>query len=116
VSGKIAEILLAANLEPQKVTDLLERKGSFPPYYYSILSSKVIDVDRMDYLKRDTYYTGAVIGEIDVQRLLSVLAVVAETGELCIKEKGVASLEQFLVARQHMYQQVYRHPVSYAVK
>jgi uncharacterized protein len=109
-SGEIAAALRRYKINPETIIQLLHKEGSFPPFYYSMLSSPVIDCDRMDFLKRDTYYTGAVIGEIDIQRLLGMLIVHPKTKELAIQQKGVSSLEQFMVARMHMYQQVYLHP------
>lgn len=106
---QIVHVLRKNNIDPEKIIELLQKKGNYPAFYYSIISSPVIDADRMDYLKRDTYYTGAVIGEIDIPRLLSVLVVHPDTQELGILLKGVPSLEQFFFARMHMYQQVYMH-------
>jgi uncharacterized protein len=113
-ASQIPDVLRKYSIDAQSVVDLLQKKGSFPQAYYSILSSTVIDADRMDYLKRDTYFTGAVIGEIDIARLLSVLVLQPVTQRLGIKEKGIASLEQFLIARLHMYRQVYLHRDSAA--
>lgn len=114
--GGIAQVLRRNGIEPQAIVDLLHHKGKYPAFYHTLLSSKVIDCDRMDFLKRDTYFTGAVIGEIDIERLLSVLIVHPKTKELAIQQKGVASLEQFIVARVHMYQQVYFHPDTAAAE
>jgi hypothetical protein len=117
--ARIHAILVAHGIDPEKIVSLLhkayhqENGTAFPDHYASILSCPVIDVDRMDFLKRDTYYSGAVIGEIDIGRLLGVFCVTPE-GKLGITYKGVASLEQFVVARMHMYQQVYMHPDSNA--
>jgi len=113
-NGQIAAVLRKNDIPPERVVQLLHNEGEFPEFYHSILSSPLLDADRMDYLKRDTYYTGAVIGEIDIGRLLSVIVVHPKTRELGIMQKGVASLEQFLVARMHMYQQVYLHADSAA--
>lgn len=109
-SGGIKQVLVENSIPPERIIRLLEGTGAFSKFYYTILSGEVIDVDRMDYLKRDTYYTGAVIGEIDISRLLQMIVVKEDTQELGIQEKGVASLEQFLMARLHMYWQVYLHP------
>ncbi len=111
-SGEISKILRTNKIDPEDIVGLLLGTEKFPKFYHSILSGQIIDMDRMDYLKRDTYYTGAVIGEIDVQRLIHVLIVHKETGQMAILEKGLASLEQFLMARLHMYRQVYMHKDS----
>jgi hypothetical protein len=109
-SGQIAKVLRKHGFKPEDIVQLLHKEGRFPKFYYTMLSGPLIDCDRMDYLKRDTYCAGAVIGEVDVHRLLGVLVVHPKTKELGIMHKGVASLEQFLVARTHMYRQVYMHP------
>jgi len=114
-SNRIPEVLLAHGIDPTRIAALLAGRDC-PAHYASILSSRVLDADRMDYLKRDTYYTGAVIGEIDISRLLRVLVVHPETGRIGVLEKGVPSMEQFLIARAHMYQQVYLHPDSFAAE
>jgi uncharacterized protein len=114
--GEIAAVLAKHNIDPSKIIQLLHHQGDFPKFYYTLLSGKIIDADRMDYLRRDTYYSGAVIGTIDVSRLLNMLVVHPQTGELGISHKGVASLEQFMVARAHMYQQVYLHRDSAAAE
>jgi HD superfamily phosphohydrolase len=113
--GQIAHVLRSNGIDPEKITALLAKRGG-PAHYASILASDTLDADRMDYLKRDTYYTGAVIGEIDISRLLRIIVVQPKTGELGIREKGIATMEQFLIARSHMYQQVYLHPDSFAAE
>jgi len=115
-SGKIHALLREAGIDPERVVGLLAGTSNMPAFYRSIISSAVIDVDRMDYLARDTYFTGAVIGTIDTDRLLSVLVVDPRTQQLGIEEKGIASIEQFLAARRHMYQQVYRHPSVFSAE
>ncbi len=114
-SGGIARALRAHGIDPERIVALLAHRDH-PAHYGQLLSSPVIDVDRMDYLRRDTYYTGAVIGAIDVSRLLRVLTIHPQTGALGVHVKGVPSMEQFLIARSHMYQQVYLHPDSYAAE
>lgn len=111
--GQIASLLRTHGISPEDIVALLHREGSWPQHYHSILSGPVIDADRMDYLKRDSYYSGAVIGEIDISRLLNTLVVHPQTGELGILEKGVASLQQFLLARLHMHRQVYLHQTAH---
>ncbi len=115
-NGKIRDILRASGIDSERVIGILAGTSDTPAFYRSIISSAVIDVDRMDYLARDTYFTGAVIGTIDTDRLLSVLVVDPRTQQLGIEEKGIASIEQFLAARRHMYQQVYRHPTVFSAE
>ena len=69
--------------------------------------SSQLDMDRMDYLKRDSFYTGVAEGNINSERLISMLTVVDD--ELMVEEKGIYSVEKFLLARRLMYWQVYLH-------
>ena len=71
------------------------------------LVSGQLDVDRMDYLNRDSFFTGVIEGSIGYDRILKMLVV--HNGELMIEEKGIYSIEKFLVARRLMYWQVYLH-------
>ena len=71
------------------------------------LVSGQLDVDRMDYLNRDSFFTGVIEGSIGYDRILKMLTV--HNGELMIEEKGIYSIEKFLVARRLMYWQVYLH-------
>ncbi|HET7360579.1 MAG TPA: HD domain-containing protein, partial [Salinimicrobium sp.] len=71
------------------------------------LISSQLDMDRLDYLKRDSFFTGVAEGNINSERLISMLTVV--DNELMVEEKGVYSVEKFLLARRLMYWQVYLH-------
>jgi HD superfamily phosphohydrolase len=71
------------------------------------LISGQLDIDRLDYLKRDSFYTGVAEGNINSERLINMLNVV--DNELVVEEKGIYSIEKFLVARRLMYWQVYLH-------
>ncbi|MCI4437334.1 MAG: HD domain-containing protein [Ignisphaera sp.] len=77
------------------------------PLYNQLLSSEV-DVDRMDYLIRDALHTGVTYGIIDTQRLISVIVVDGD-GNLSVLDKGLDALENFYLARLHMYRAVYYH-------
>ena len=74
------------------------------------LVSGQVDVDRLDYLKRDSFYTGVTEGNINTDRILSVMNVKNE--QLVFESKGIHSLEKFLLARRLMYWQVYLHKTS----
>ena len=74
-----------------------------------IVSSQ-IDADRMDYLSRDSYFTGTKFGYIDYKRIIRSMKVVDD--RICYKENGLSSVENFFVGRYHMYKQVYYHPKS----
>ena len=80
---------------------------SYPRKYLHQLVSSQLDVDRMDYLNRDSFYTGVTEGVIGYDRILQMLTVV--NGELMVEEKGVHSVEKFIIARRLMYWQVYLH-------
>jgi uncharacterized protein len=75
-------------------------------YLHQLVSSQ-LDVDRMDYLNRDSYYTGVSEGVIGYDRILQMLTV--QGNELLVEEKGVQSVEKFIIARRLMYWQVYLH-------
>ena len=82
-------------------------KGNYAKKFLNHLVSSQLDMDRMDYLKRDSFYTGVAEGNVNSERLLSMLNVV--DGELVVEEKGIYSVEKFLMARRFMYWQVYLH-------
>ena len=79
----------------------------YPKKYLHQLVSGQLDVDRMDYLTRDSFFTGVSEGVIGYDRIIKMLTV--HNGELMIEEKGIYSIEKFLVARRLMYWQVYLH-------
>ncbi len=75
-------------------------------FLYQLISSQ-LDMDRLDYLKRDSFYTGVVEGSINSDRLIAMLHVVDDG--LVIEHKGIYSIEKFLLSRRFMYWQVYLH-------
>jgi uncharacterized protein len=75
-------------------------------FLYQLISSQ-LDMDRLDYLNRDSFYTGVAEGNISSERLIAMLNVKDDT--LIIEEKGIYSVEKFIVARRLMYWQVYLH-------
>ena len=80
---------------------------SYSRHYLHQLVSSQLDVDRMDYLNRDSFYTGVSEGVIGYDRILQMLTV--RDNELMVEEKGVYSVEKFIIARRLMYWQVYLH-------
>lgn len=80
---------------------------AYPRRYLHQLVSSQLDVDRMDYLNRDSFYTGVSEGVIGYDRILQMLTV--RNNELMVEEKGIHSVEKFIVARRLMYWQVYLH-------
>jgi HD superfamily phosphohydrolase len=81
--------------------------NNYPKYFLHQLVSGQLDVDRMDYLTRDSFFTGVSEGVIGYDRILKMLTV--HNGELMVEEKGIYSIEKFLVSRRLMYWQVYLH-------
>lgn len=82
-------------------------QGRCPKKFLNQLVSSQLDMDRLDYLKRDSFYTGVAEGGINAERLITMLHVV--DNNLVIEEKGIYSVEKFLMARRFMYWQVYLH-------
>lgn len=85
-------------------------KGDYHRTFMLQLISSQIDMDRADYLKRDSFYTGVSEGNINSERLITMLNV--KDDQLVIEDKGIYSIEKFLVARRLMYWQVYLHKTS----
>lgn len=81
--------------------------NNYPKKFLHQLISGQLDVDRMDYLTRDSFFTGVSEGVIGYDRILKMLTV--HNGELMVEEKGIYSIEKFLVSRRLMYWQVYHH-------
>ena len=88
--------------------------GEYPRKFLCQLISSQLDMDRLDYLKRDSFYTGVVEGNINSERLISMLNVMND--ELMVEEKGIYSVEEFLLARRLMYWQVYLHKTGVAAE
>ncbi len=81
--------------------------GKYPRKFMGQLVASQLDIDRLDYLKRDSFYTGATEGNINSQRLIEMFHVVDD--ELVVEQKGLYSVEKFIMARRLMYWQVYLH-------
>lgn len=79
----------------------------YPKPFLNQLVSSQLDMDRLDYLKRDSFYSGVTEGNINSERLISMLNVV--DGNLVVEEKAFYAVEKFLMARRFMYWQVYLH-------
>ncbi|MCF6307272.1 MAG: HD domain-containing protein [Flavobacteriaceae bacterium] len=85
-------------------------KNEYPRNFFYQLISGQLDMDRMDYLKRDSFYTGVSEGSVNSERLISMLNVFEDN--LVVEEKGIYSVEKFIIARRLMYWQVYLHKTS----
>ena len=79
----------------------------YPKKFLHHLVSSQLDMDRLDYLKRDSFFTGVSDGVVSNQRIIKMFSIVND--EIVIKEKGIYSIEKFIVARRLMYWQVYLH-------
>ncbi|MCH2230182.1 MAG: HD domain-containing protein [Crocinitomicaceae bacterium] len=82
-------------------------------FLYQLVSSQ-LDMDRMDYLNRDSFYTGVSEGKIGSDRIIDMIDIV--DGNLVLEEKGIYSIEKFIVARRVMYWQVYLHKTVVAAE
>ncbi len=81
--------------------------GSYHKKFLHQLVSGQLDVDRMDYLTRDSFFSGVIEGYVAYDRILKMITV--NNGELMVEEKGIYSIEKFLISRRLMYRQVYLH-------
>ena len=79
------------------------------------LVSSQLDCDRLDYLLRDSYFSGASYGQLDLDRILMALRYEPESGRLVVAPKGLSAIEHYLVVRHFMYVQVYNHPKNISV-
>ena len=85
-------------------------KNEYPKRFLNQLVSGQLDVDRLDYLIRDSFYTGVAEGVIGYDRIIQMLDV--HDDNLVVEEKGIYSIEKFIVSRRLMYWQVYLHKTS----
>nr|WP_276057327.1 HD domain-containing protein [Fructobacillus sp. CRL 2054] len=106
---EVHEVLLQEGPDfPNKVASVIAK--TYPnPQVVQLISSQ-LDVDRMDYLLRDAYYTGASYGEFDLSRIVRMLR--PYKNGIAVNIGGMHAVESYLVARYQMYLQVYFHPVS----
>jgi len=106
--------LLNDKLGGQLETAIAIFNGTYPKQFLHQLVSGQLDVDRMDYLTRDAFFTGVVEGAIGYDRILKMLTV--HEGELMVEEKAIFTVEKFLVSRRLMYWQVYLHKTVVAAE
>jgi HD superfamily phosphohydrolase len=88
--------------------------GDYHKKYLHQLVSSQLDVDRLDYLRRDSFFSGVSEGAIGLERIISMLTVV--DGDIAVELKGIYSVEKFLLARRLMYWQVYLHKTVVAAE
>jgi hypothetical protein len=89
-------------------------KDQYPKKFLHQLVSGQLDMDRLDYLNRDSFFTGVSEGVISYDRIIRMLDI--HDGELVVEEKGIYSIEKFLIARRLMYWQVYLHKTGVAAE
>ncbi|MEM1881162.1 MAG: HD domain-containing protein, partial [Sulfolobales archaeon] len=91
---------------PKEVSSII--RGTHKEPLYNMLLSSDLDADRIDYLLRDSLHTGVAYGMIDIDRVLHTITV-DKDGELAVPAKSVQAIENFYIARMHMYRAVYHH-------
>jgi len=108
--------LEALNLElnGQLSTTIKIFKGTYPRKFMHQLVSGQLDMDRLDYLIRDSFFSGVAEGIVGYDRIISMLNVVDD--QLVVEEKASFSIQKFLIARELMYKQVYLHKAGIAVE
>ncbi len=79
------------------------------PCVWQLVSSQ-LDCDRIDYLMRDSYFTGASYGQLDIDRIILALDYDPASQQLIVAQKGLGSIEHYLIVRYFMYAQIYNHP------
>ena len=92
---------------PRRVADIIN--GNFRPAFLAQLVSSQLDVDRMDYLLRDSLMTGAKYGIYDLEWIINALAVDEASDRIYVSARGVYAVEEYLQARYYMFRQVYYH-------
>jgi len=113
--SKIGDILRKFDPElPDRIAQVFNKKYPIP--MVSQLVSSQLDCDRLDYLQRDAYFTGAQYGHLDIDRILLALVYDPHTQSLVVTKKGLVAIEHYLTVRYFMYVQVYNHPKNLAAR
>lgn len=112
VENHFSHLMEGSGVDIQIITNLI-LGDPYPekPYLSKIISGQ-LDVDRLDYLLRDSYFTGVSYGRFDLQRIIDQLAVIDR--QFVVLQGGYESVEQMIFARYQMYQQVYFHKIKRA--
>ncbi|WP_055075999.1 HD domain-containing protein [Pseudanabaena sp. 'Roaring Creek'] len=113
--GKIAEVLNLFSTDLITELESIFTKQYPVPLIYQLISSQ-IDCDRLDYLERDSYFTGAKYGQLDLDRILLALRFDPISQNLVIGRKGIVAIEHYLTVRYFMYLQVYNHHKNIAAR
>jgi len=113
-NSEIAEILEAEGFSSKEVSDLAVGKLNFKEPFFNQIISSGVDVDKMDFISRDSYHTGAGYGYTDVFRLIYSMEVYE--GNLAVGETALSTLETFLLARLESFKTIYFHKASRAAQ
>jgi hypothetical protein len=104
--SELSDVLQGQGIEPNEIIKFMTRGEHSKRYLHQIIASQV-DADKMDYLLRDSYFTGVDYGKIDVSRLIQAMDVIKR--EIAIDLKALFALEAFMIARYEMFLAVYYH-------
>ena len=97
------------SIDPSDIADVIERKSA-PDSLINSFTNSIVDVDKLDYLVRDSVHCGVHYGEgIDTERFLDSLWIDPSTNKICVTEKGKSALQSIISCRNNMYQEVYWH-------
>ena len=106
---EINKILISYHEDlPEDICSIIMHKGKYP--IIEQLISSQLDVDRMDYLVRDSYFTGAMFGSVDIEKIFRSMEV--KEKRIVVRYSAVHNIEDYLIGRYHMYWAVYYHPVA----
>ena len=105
----INEEIRNSKFTPKEIFDIII-KPSNPSFLHMMISSQ-LDVDRFDFLQRDSLFTGNPSGKFDIERVLRTLQL-SDNDDIYVQTKGLYSVEGYLISRYHMYNQVYMHPTT----
>ena len=115
---EVADILKGNGIEPRTVCDLIRHADSMEWRLVSQLISSQLDADRLDYLVRDSYFTGVNYGKIEMHRIASTMEIWdGNTGDpfngtAVIREKKLGAIEDYILSRHLMYENVYTHKIA----
>jgi HD superfamily phosphohydrolase len=112
-SSQVNQVLKRQNpYLPNHVSDLIDSKNATHPAWQRALISSALDVDRLDYLRRDSLFTGAGYGHFDWHRLLTTIQFYDGETDLVWPVKSALAIEEYIFARYYMYQNVYLHKTT----
>lgn len=111
---ELKDIISRSGLDPEVVAELAVGKAAPVPPYVNQMISSAVDVDKMDFLLRDTHHTGAQYGNIDVYRLIYTMEVF--DGNLVVNSSALPALEAFLIARVESFRAIYYHKATRAAQ